>query len=104
MRSETVCGAVAVTLGAHLKGTFFFKHGSLDSTRDEEVLEWLNVADSSTDPDERIEYYTKAIQKIADEAFWAPMFTYNTNYVFSQDVSYTPTPDEVLRFVDMSWN
>ena len=82
----------------------FFKHGSLDSTRDEEVLEWLNVADSSTDPDERIEYYTKAIQKIADEAFWAPMFTYNTNYVFSQDVSYTPTPDEVLRFVDMSWN
>ncbi|MCA0964180.1 ABC transporter substrate-binding protein [Salipiger bermudensis] len=82
----------------------FFKHGSLDSTRDEEVLEWLNVADSSTDPDERIEYYTKAIQKIAEEAYWAPMFTYNTNYVFSQDVSYTPTADEVLRFVDMSWN
>jgi len=82
----------------------FFKHGSLDSTRDEEVLEWLNVADSSTDPDERIEYYTKAIQKISDEAFWAPMFTYNTNYVFSDTVSYTPTPDEVLRFVDMSWN
>ena len=66
--------------------------------------EWLNVADSSTDPDERIEYYTKSIQKIADEAFWAPMFTYNTNYVFSDTVSYTPTPDEVLRFVDMSWN
>ena len=31
------------------------------------------------------------------------MFTYNTNYVFTGDVDYTPTPDEVLRFVDMSW-
>ena len=82
----------------------FFKHGSLDSTRDDEVLAWLNVADSSTNPDERIEYYTKAIQKITGEAYWAPMFSYNTNYVFTNDVSYTPTPDEVLRFVDMSWN
>jgi peptide/nickel transport system substrate-binding protein len=31
------------------------------------------------------------------------MFSYNTNYVFTDDVSYTPTPDEVLRFTDMSW-
>ena len=82
----------------------FFKHGSLDSTRDDEVLEWLNVADSSTNPDERIEYYTKALKKITGEAYWAPMFSYNTNYVFTSNVTYTPTPDEVLRFVDMSWN
>ncbi|UYV36486.1 ABC transporter substrate-binding protein [Rhodobacteraceae bacterium D3-12] len=82
----------------------FFKHGSLDSTRDDQVLEWLKVADSSTNPDERIEYYGKAINRIADQAFWAPMFSYNTNYVFTNDVAYTPTPDEVLRFIDMSWN
>ncbi|WP_428512342.1 ABC transporter substrate-binding protein [Roseovarius sp.] len=82
----------------------FFKHGSLDSTRDDQVLEWLNTADSSTDPDERVEYYTKALQRITEEAYWAPMFTYNTNYVFKNEVAYTPTPDEVLRFVDMSWN
>lgn len=82
----------------------FFKHGSLDSTRDDQVLEWLDIADSSTDPDERVEYYTKALQRITEEAYWAPMFTYNTNYVFKNEVAYTPTPDEVLRFVDMSWN
>ncbi|WOI57650.1 ABC transporter substrate-binding protein [Palleronia sp. LCG004] len=81
----------------------YFKHGSLDSARDDQVLEWLNVADSSTDSDERIEYYTMALQRIADEAYWAPMFSYNTNYVFSREVEYQPTPDEVLRFVDMSW-
>lgn len=82
----------------------FFKHGSLDMARDDQVKEWLEVADSSTDPDMRIEYYTKALQRISDEAYWAPMFSYNTNYVFKTDVDYTPTPDEVLRFTNMTWN
>ncbi|MDV7142052.1 ABC transporter substrate-binding protein [Tropicimonas sp. TH_r6] len=81
----------------------FFKHGSLDYTRDDEVLEWLEVADSATDPAQRIEYYTKAIQKISGDAYWVPMFSDNTNYIFTGDVDYTPTPDEVLRFVDMTW-
>ncbi|ETX16285.1 ABC transporter substrate-binding protein [Roseivivax halodurans JCM 10272] len=81
----------------------YFKHGTLDSARDDQLLEWLDVADSSTDPETRVEYYTKALQRIADEAYWAPMFSYNTNYVFTKEVTYEPTPDEVLRFVDMSW-
>ncbi len=82
----------------------FFKHGSLDTTRDDQVLEWLNVADSSNDPDKRVEYYAKALQRIAEQAYWAPMFSYNTNYVMSKEVEYTPTADEVLRFTNMSWN
>lgn len=82
----------------------FFKHGSLDSARDDQVLEWLDVADSSNNPDERIEYYGKALNLIADQAYWAPMFSYNTNYVTTKEVSYTPTADEVLRFTPMTWN
>jgi peptide/nickel transport system substrate-binding protein len=82
----------------------FFKHGSLDSTRDDQTLEWLTVADTSNDPETRREYYTKALQRIADEAYWAPMFSYNTNYVTSKEVAYTPTADEVLRFTTMTWN
>ena len=82
----------------------FFKHGSLDNARDDQVLADLDVADSSTDPETRKEHYRKALQRIAEEAYWAPMFSYNTNYVFTPEVSYTPTPDEVLRFTDMRWN
>lgn len=82
----------------------FFKHGSLDTTRDDDVLEWLDVADSSNDPEKRKEFYSKALQRIAEQAYWAPMFSYNTNYVTNKDVSYTPTADEVLRFTDMTWN
>ncbi|MEJ8474423.1 ABC transporter substrate-binding protein [Roseibium algae] len=82
----------------------FFKHGSLDTSRDDVVLADLDIADSATDPKVREEYYSKAIKRIADEAYWAPMFSYNTNYVFKDEVNYTPTPDEVLRFTTMAWN
>lgn len=82
----------------------YFKHGSLDDARDDQVLADLNVADSATDPEVRKEYYSKALKRIADQAYWAPMFSYNTNYVFTKEVSYTPTPDEVLRFTTMTWN
>lgn len=82
----------------------FFKFGALDDARDEEVKDWLTVADSSTDPAKRKEFYSKALKKIADEAYWVPMFSYNTNYVYTKEIDYTPTPDEVLRFTTMHWN
>lgn len=81
----------------------FFKLGSLDDARDAEVAGWLDAADSATDPAVRQDNYSKALKKIADEAYWVPMFSYNTNYVFTPEVTYTPTPDEVLRFTDMVW-
>ncbi|WP_420821962.1 ABC transporter substrate-binding protein [Pseudorhodobacter turbinis] len=82
----------------------FFKHGSLDDAQDDQTKEWLDIADSSTDDATRVEYYTKALQRIADQAYWAPMFSYNTNYVMTKEVEYTPTADEVLRFTNMTWN
>ncbi len=81
----------------------FFKHGKLDFARDDEVLAELTAADSGTNPEERIEHYGNALKRIADEAYWAPMFSYNTNYVFNAGMAYTPTPDEVLRFTNMTW-
>ena len=82
----------------------FFKHGSLDDARDDETLGYLDIADSSTDPEVRKENYAKAIERITEEAYWAPMFSYNTNYVYTNEVAYTPTADEVLRFTTMTWN
>lgn len=81
----------------------FFKFGSLDDNLDEKVRDWLETADRSLDPEKRKEFYKKALTRIAEQVFWVPLFTYNTNYVFTKDVAYEPTPDEVLRFVDMSW-
>lgn len=82
----------------------FFKNADLDSVKDPVLNGFLDTADTSTDPAVRIENYSKALNLIADQAYMVPMFSYNTNYVFTQDVSYTPTPDEVLRFTTMNWN
>ncbi|MGF1551411.1 MAG: ABC transporter substrate-binding protein [Paracoccaceae bacterium] len=82
----------------------FFKMGALDDARDQEVTDLLEKGDTSTDPEVRKEAYGEALRIIAEQAYWAPMFTYNTNYVFTNEVSYEPTPDEVLRFHEMTWN
>lgn len=81
----------------------FFKFGSLDMARDEDVKKWLDVADSSVDPKTRKEYYAKALKRIADQAYWLPLFSYNANYVFTKDLNYTPTTDAIPRFFQMSW-
>ncbi|WP_151613173.1 ABC transporter substrate-binding protein [Sinorhizobium alkalisoli] len=81
----------------------FFKHGAEDFARDDEVKGWLDVADTSVDTGVRKENYSKALKKIADEAYWIPLFSFNSNYVFTADAEYTPTPDEVVRFFQMRW-
>ncbi|WP_241525799.1 hypothetical protein [Pseudophaeobacter leonis] len=81
----------------------FLKGGAGDSVKDADVMDALEIADTSTDPAVRIASYSKALNRIADQAFAVPLFSYNTNYVFTQEVAYTPTPDEVLRFATMRW-
>ncbi|MFH1804209.1 MAG: ABC transporter substrate-binding protein [Pseudomonadota bacterium] len=81
----------------------FFKFGSLDLARDEEVRDWLDVADSSVDPETRKEFYAKALKKIADQAYWVPLFSYNSNYIFTKDLEYKPAMDDIPRFFQMSW-
>jgi len=81
----------------------FFKHGPEDYARDEEVKQWLDIADSATDPKTREENYAKALAKIASEAYWLPLWSYSTNYVFSSSLNFTPTSDEIPRFFQASW-
>ena len=81
----------------------FFTHGPDDLTKDAKVKEYLDVADNSIDPAKRKEFYKKAFSRIADEAFWVPMFTYAKYYAWAKDLSFTPTPDEIPRFYTAKW-
>lgn len=81
----------------------FFTNGELDDARDPEVIAWVNEANSINDRAKRLELYEKADKKIADQAYWVPLWTYNVNYVMSNDVVYTPTDDEIIRFFDFAW-
>lgn len=81
----------------------FFKLGPDDMARDEEVKAWLDIADTSNDPEVRKEHYAKVIEKITDQVYWLPMFTHVRNYAFVEDLQFDPPADEIPRFFQFSW-
>ncbi|MDX1431277.1 MAG: ABC transporter substrate-binding protein [Gammaproteobacteria bacterium] len=81
----------------------FFTGGRDDFAKDPEVIEWLKIGDTSTDPAVRKENYQKALAKISGELYWLPMFTYAKYYAYSADLDFTPTPDEIPRFYTAKW-
>ena len=81
----------------------FFTGGKDDLSLDKDVTAWLNKGDTTVDPAARKDVYKKALQKIADEAYWLPLWSYNTNYAFSSELDFTPTADEIPRFVSAKW-
>ena len=82
----------------------FFKHGKDDYAHDPDAKKWLDIGDGSTDPAVRKDAYQKALTIIADKAYWVPLFPYAKFYVFSKELNFTPTPDEIPRFFYAKWN
>lgn len=81
----------------------YFKGGADDQDKDPQVKEWLEIADTSVDPKERQAYYDKAIKRITENAYWAPAFSYTSNYAFTSDLNFSAYPDELPRFWEASW-
>jgi peptide/nickel transport system substrate-binding protein len=81
----------------------FFKHGKDDFCRDDDVKNWLETGDTNTDPKVRREAYAKALRRIQEHVCWVPLFTYAKNYVFSSELDFTPTSDEIPRFFTAKW-
>ncbi|MDD9902430.1 MAG: ABC transporter substrate-binding protein [Rhodospirillaceae bacterium] len=81
----------------------FFKGGKDDYCRDPDVMKWLETGDTTTDPAVRKDVYKKALSRIQELACWAPLFTYAKNYAYSNDLDFTPTPDEIPRFFQAKW-
>src|SRR5690348_16975083 len=76
----------------------YFEGSSDDYARDAEVIAWLKSADSTVDAAQRKELYGKALRKIADQAYFIPIFLYGRTYVFNSDLDYPVTPDELAHF------
>jgi len=81
----------------------FFEFENDDMARDPEVRDWLLEADRSIDSEKRKMLYKKALQRIAEQAYWAPLFTYVSNNCFSKDLDFTPYPDAIPRFFQAKW-
>jgi len=81
----------------------FFKGSPDDFAHDDELKKWIEAGDTSVDPDIRKTNYKKALQRIADEVYWVPMFSYVANYAYTSDLEFTPDADEVPRFYSAHW-
>ena len=90
-------------LDASASTGYYFQFGPDDYARDEEVRDWLAAAEATMDEDERRDLYSKALKKIADEAYYIPLFVYGRTYAFNSDLDYPVTPDEMAHFYLAQW-
>ncbi|WP_405000984.1 ABC transporter substrate-binding protein [Hydrogenophaga palleronii] len=81
----------------------FFKGGADDTAKDPQTIDLLQAADTTVDAAQRKAMYAKALQRISEQAMWAPLFSYSTNYAFTSDLQFEAQPDELPRFFMASW-
>jgi peptide/nickel transport system substrate-binding protein len=81
----------------------YFKGTSDDTSKDPLVKQWLETADKSVDPAVRKSNYSKALQRISQQAYWAPIASYSINYAHVRDLRFQAYPDELPRFYESSW-
>ena len=84
--------------------SYFFRPGKRDYARDPELHGWLVDADATMDVAKRKELYAKAIERITDQVYWLPLFTFVQNYAFTDQVAFTPSADELVRLYRVHWN
>jgi peptide/nickel transport system substrate-binding protein len=81
----------------------FFTGGPDDLARDPQVIKGIEEADAQTDPAKRKALWDKVLARIADEAYWVPLYTYSKYYAFSKDLAFEPTSDEIPQFFAAKW-
>ncbi len=81
----------------------FFKHGPDDLSKDDEVKALLEQGDTDIDAEKRKAVYKKALSKISGEVYWLPMFTYAKYYVYSSDLDFKATSDEIPPLYRAKW-
>jgi peptide/nickel transport system substrate-binding protein len=81
----------------------YYKFGPDDISRDPEVRDLLQTGDSSVDPNARKDAYRKALVLIQERAYSLPLYSLTTYYVAAKDLTFSPYPDEMPRFWEMTY-
>jgi peptide/nickel transport system substrate-binding protein len=81
----------------------WFTGGPDDMSRDSQLREWLQAADTANDSAKRKELYGTALTRVAAQGYALPMFSYPVNYAFTSDLKFTAQADELPRFFAAGW-
>ncbi len=82
---------------------YFFTFTDADYVRDAELKSLVEQGGANTDVDARRKFYRAAVKLITEKAYWLPLHTYATTYVYRRDLTFKPFPDELPRFYLASW-
>ncbi len=82
-------------------------HFSMDTDRnmsgDQALADEVLSAEQTNDQAERARIYSSALGTIADQAYWAPLFTYSANYLVSPDLDFPLDADGLPRLQNATW-
>lgn len=81
----------------------FFEGSGDDYAQDKQVIDLLAEADKTVDAPKRADLLAKAVKRISEQAYWAPINIRLINYAYSKDVDFKPWPDENPRFFLTKW-
>ncbi|TAM90777.1 MAG: ABC transporter substrate-binding protein [Candidimonas sp.] len=82
---------------------YYFEFTDDDYARDKQVRDWLVAADRTVDPAKRDALYKEALTRIAQQAYYIPLFLYGHIYAFDSNLDYPVTPDELAHFYMARW-
>lgn len=63
----------------------------------------MELATENYDKEVRMLSFHQAFDRIAEQAYWVPMFAYTMNYVVTPDVDYSPSRDGMQRLFEVKW-
>jgi peptide/nickel transport system substrate-binding protein len=81
----------------------FFNGTAVDLVKDEKVVDLIKKGDQEINREQRKKFYSDALKRIAGEAYFMPLWTYNVNFAVRDDVNMTIEPDEIARFFNATW-
>jgi len=61
------------------------------------------AAVNTYDPKARTQNFRKALQLIADQAYWAPVYYYSEEYLVSREVEFAAPKDGMQRLFLVRW-
>ena len=70
---------------------------------DPELTKLMIGAEKTRDPEKRAELYEKGLKRIAEEAYWVPLYTFTLNYLVSKDLNFPVPRDGLPRLYKASW-
>jgi len=97
-----VAGGAAVFDASVVLGAFF-DGGGRDFARDPAVIAAVKEGGEVVDPQRRKAAYAKALERIAEQVYWVPLWSNSMNYAFSKDLAFEPPVDNLPVIAKMKW-